>query len=349
MSDDPFLTGLDDKIPFFRVFAQRLRDGRSSRSGNPITAGHLADEIYHVVKTFQELGAKDPRRDDDGRVDVRYKNLITAYRNEDPAPTRVKPIPIQVLHQAQRTVSLCTPGAADYAVMDLIWIAFFFLLRPGEYVLGSETTPLVVQDVSLMVNAHKIDPFLCPLEQLFQVTHATITFPDQKNRVKGETIGHACSGQTLACPVRALVRRLHCLRLDGAPVTTPLCAYYVQGRMYTVKHAQLAAIIKTAAASLPTLNYLPSEYGPRSLRSGGAMALLCGQIDTDIIKLVGRWKSDAIFRYLHAQALPVVSNLSRTMVAHGQFTLLPGSNVPPTALPLIQQYDHLAQQVDLST
>ena len=347
MSDDPLLTSIDDKIPFLRVFAHRLRDGRGSRSGNPISANHVADEVHHVVKTFQELGASDPRLDSFGKTDARYKNLITAHRNEDPAPTRVKPIPIQVLHQAQRNVPLSSPQAPDYAIMDLIWIAFYFLLRPGEHVRGRENTPPLARDVSLMINAHKIDPFTCPQQQLFQVTHATLTFDDQKNRVRGETLGHSCSGDPWACPVRALVRRLYHLRLCGATRATPLCTYYAQGHAHTVKHNQLAAVLSTAAAALPHLNYLPSEFGPRSLRSGGAMALLCGNIDTDVIKLIGRWKSDAIFRYLHAQALPVITNLSRTMLQHGAFRLLPGSNVPPTALPLLQHYHHLVAQVAL--
>ena len=74
------------------------------------------------------------------------------------------------------------------------------------------------------------------------------------------------------------------------------------------------------------------------------MALLGGNIDTDVIKLVGRWKSDAIFRYLHAQALPVITDLSRTMLQHGRFTLLPGSNVPPTAVTILQHYQHMLTQ-----
>ena len=76
------------------------------------------------------------------------------------------------------------------------------------------------------------------------------------------------------------------------------------------------------------------------------MALLCGNIDTDVIKLVGRWKSDAIFRYLHAQALPIITDLSRTMLKHGRFTLLPGSNIPPAAVPILQHYDHMAAQAN---
>ena len=56
------------------------------------------------------------------------------------------------------------------------------------------------------------------------------------------------------------------------------------------------------------------------------MALLCAGIDADIIKLVGRWRSDAMFRYLHAQALPIVKRLAHSIVQHGHFTLAPGAS-----------------------
>ena len=57
------------------------------------------------------------------------------------------------------------------------------------------------------------------------------------------------------------------------------------------------------------------------------MALLCGKVDADTIRLLGRWKSDAMIRYLHAQAIPLIRDLAATILTHGNFTLLPGSDV----------------------
>ena len=82
----------------------------------------------------------------------------------------------------------------------------------------------------------------------------------------------------------------------------------------------------------------PIDITARSLRAGGAMALLCGKVDTDTIKLVGRWRSNAMFEYLHAQALPLTRQLATTMLHHGVFTLAPGAYEPPQA-------DHLFAQV----
>ena len=79
----------------------------------------------------------------------------------------------------------------------------------------------------------------------------------------------------------------------------------------------------------PHIGFCPSDVNACSLRAGGAMALLCGRMDADTIRLVGRWKSDAMFCYLHAQALLLVQHLAHTMLTHGAFSLLPGTDLPP--------------------
>ena len=54
------------------------------------------------------------------------------YNCRDPPPSRVKPIPLQVLHRLA-----CVAAASNdpelQAVTYMIIIAFFFLLRLGEY------------------------------------------------------------------------------------------------------------------------------------------------------------------------------------------------------------------------
>jgi hypothetical protein len=57
-----------------------------------------------------------------------------------------------------------------------------------------------------------------------------------------------------------------------------------------------------AALIGPTLSFPTLEVSTRSLHVGGTMALLCADIDTDVILLLGRWKSDQMFRHLFAQA-----------------------------------------------
>jgi hypothetical protein len=55
---------------------------------------------------------------------------------------------------------------------------------------------------------------------------------------------------------------------------------------------------------------MPYTYYATSLQEGFGgkrqftMALLNGGVDTDIIRLIGRWRSDKMLRYLHVQAEP---------------------------------------------
>jgi hypothetical protein len=65
------------------------------------------------------------------------------------------------------------------------------------------------------------------------------------------------------------------------------------------------------------------------------MAMLCARVDTDTIRLMGRWRSDEMIRYLHLQALPHLSRVAQAMVDHGAFTYQPGQLAPPEARPLL--------------
>ena len=58
------------------------------------------------------------------------------------------------------------------------------------------------------------------------------------------------------------------------------------------------------------------------------MDLLCSGVDKDIIILIGRWRSDKVMRHLHMQAEPIMRNFSKLMISHGNYNLLPHTDVP---------------------
>jgi hypothetical protein len=57
------------------------------------------------------------------------------------------------------------------------------------------------------------------------------------------------------------------------------------------------------------------------------MALLCADVDPDKIRLLGRWRSDEMLRYLHVQALPIVTPFASLMVRHGYFSFIPNNRM----------------------
>lgn len=257
-------------------------------------------------------------------MDPRLTRQYQGYHNEDPAPVRVKPMPLSVLHHLEANTVRTDPLAA--AIIDLAWIAVFYLLRPGEYCKAPETKPLKLRHISLLRGARKLDHMTCSAADLAATTHSSITFDDQKNRERGEVIGHGSSGDPWACPTKALSRRIAHLRSNGADANTLLCAVRKNDRWTHVKGKHITDACKLIVAAHPEIGLHPDDISVRALRAGGAMALLCGGVDTDVIRLVGRWKSDAMFRYLHAQAAPLIQHLAPTMLANGAFTLLPGTD-----------------------
>ena len=107
----------------------------------------------------------------------------------------------------------------------------------------------------------------------------------------------------------------------------PLCAYYdSHGRLSYITSTHITNGLRHAMIALQEYTGIePSLLSVRSLHPGGATALLCAGIHSDVIMLLGRWKSDAMFRYLRIQAHTLTTNLSQQMLDHGSYTFAPGA------------------------
>ncbi|KAL3823120.1 hypothetical protein ACHAXA_006450 [Cyclostephanos tholiformis] len=262
---DPFLQTFQDKIPFLQVFAQRVHSGDLAANGNPIRSRSVEDYIRGVAQTFLHVGATDPHLNTAHTIDFRLQRTLKAWKTTDPAPLRVKPIPIAVIKR-------------------------------------------------IAVSA--------PLEQICQARFASLTFTTQKNGVRGEVIGLACSGDPFLCPVKALVRRVLYLRQHAAAPDTPIARVF--NSVQSVTSSTITSCIREAVAFLgPDLGFLPSDVSARCLRAAGAMALLLAQVDPDVIRLIGRWRSDEMLRYLHVQAYPLMRDYARRMLSSADYTLIP--------------------------
>jgi len=283
------------------------------------------------------MGTKDPRLKQFGALDFRLARQLRAYQREDPPPDRVKPIPFQViLYLATTAFAVAAAAEGTKAIADMIILAFFFLLRPGEYTISAskkDSAPFRSMDVCLRRGNTYIDIMNCALVELNTADFCSLTFSTQKNGVKNEKIlGHVRSGHHLCCLVTVIIHRVKHLRACNAPPETPLSMYFstTSNRWFKTQSKDITASLRQAVTVLnpAALGFETKDIEARSLRSGGAMALLCGNVDPDKIRLLGRWKSDAMLRYLHVQTLPLSYLFSERMIAHGNFTLYPGMAVP---------------------
>ena len=217
------------------------------------------------------------------------------------------------------------------AAADMIIIAFFFLLRPGEYTDSvSDTTPFTLGDVQMFIGTLRLDIVTADEQLLNQALSASLTFTTQKNGVENEVIRQGLSGDPYVCCVKATKRRVCHLRAHNAPLSAPLARVYSADghRPSGVTPALITKTLRDAVRCLgPTLGFLESEVSARSLRAAGAMALLVAKVDPDIIQILGRWRSDEMFRYLHLTAGPIMKNFARRML-HADYTIAPSQLVP---------------------
>jgi hypothetical protein len=327
---DPFMRNIEDPVPILQVFAQRYRDGRIAPRKNAVRSDTVSDAIRAVGQTFSRLGAKDIRKDAYGEIDFRIYRQFRAYTKEDSPSTRVKPVPIiiiiYILHQAFGA----TPLPDRQAVADMCTIAFYFLLRPGEYTgTTSDDSPFRLADVALHIGSRRLDTMLSSTDDIQAADSVSYTFTTQKNGTKGEILTHGLSGDEFACPVKATIRRIIHLRHNKAPSSAPIASYYHGNKRVPLKSKDITEALRLAAvATTHQTGLLAADISARSLRAGGAMALLNGKIDHNTIRMLGRWHSDAMMRYLHLQSRPIMCAFASTMFNHGTYDFLPEETVP---------------------
>ena len=277
------------------------------------------------------MGADDIRHNQHGNTEYRLARQLKFYGKEDPPSRRVKPIPISVIQELCHHVyeSAATPhDDSTEATCDMACIGFFYLCRPGEHTKNKTNAPFRLCDVRLYWGTAYPDWQTTPIQELDNATTASLVFTTQKNGVKGEVITHGMTGDPRVCPVRALVRRLTYHRINQSPPITPLCAFYERGRIRHVTSAALTKLLRFGIRVVTltlgaALGITPDDVDARSLRAGGATALLCARVDKDDIMLFGRWKSDAMLRYLHIAYNPAVHLFARQMLEHGDYRAIP--------------------------
>jgi len=203
---DPYLNQLDDPIPLIQIFVHKYREGSVAPSGAVVRSPTVEGALHAVGQTFTALGSPDPRLQSSGKLDFCLSRQLTAYKKQDPPPTRVKPIPFFLITQtAIMHYTAVTPQ--DQALADMLMLGFFFLLQPGEYThtTNPEASPFRLRDTHLLIHNRRIFPYQCTAADLQHMNYIALEFTSQKNGIRGELVGLGRTGHPTWCPVRVLI------------------------------------------------------------------------------------------------------------------------------------------------
>lgn len=267
---------------------------------------------------MDEYGSRDPRKLHQASylLDRDFQNLYKRYKDEDPPPRAQHAIPNTTVKWIADHFR--TGTAREQTTADLIVLAYFFLLRVGEYTptrntkREKRTIPLRKCDVVLLRHGIPMDKE-APLEQLLTATGCTICLENQKNGKKDETIYHDASGAGSMCPVRAMAHLLH--RLRGHPDDTELGTTFHGTRRSRVTDTNVRDMVRLGARNdnLEAAGYDLTRIGTHSLRAGGAVRLaVAGYADTTIKKL-GRWSGETFLKYIQPHIAPITAGCARRM------------------------------------
>jgi hypothetical protein len=194
-----------------------------------------------------------------GKIDFRLKRILSSFLKQDPPPNRIKPIPVQVLCRVM-LVAYAAPTPGNLAITDMCCIAFFFLLRPREYMVSpGESTPFRLCNVQFQIGTRRLNTFLASDAKLRSASFATLTFTTQKNGVRGKVIGLGRSGHAQLCPVISLCNRVLHACAHSADPAAPHAAYYSNGRWSHVTSSDITTTLQLAVTFLgPTLGFVPT-------------------------------------------------------------------------------------------
>ena len=184
-SIDPYLQNLDapERILVIQAFARRVREGVFGR-GRQIKAGSVQTAIGSVAKTIELAGCPNPiHRPGTTNYHVAIALQIEAYRRNDPAVSKQAAVPIAIpdhIYQSTRT----TMDRRQKATGELALIAFFFLLRVGEYTYHGKTIRRTQQfrlkDLKFFAHDHEI-PLTHLKARASEIDLVSMTIDNQKN------------------------------------------------------------------------------------------------------------------------------------------------------------------------
>ena len=212
--------------------------------------------------------------------------MLDGFAKEDPATKKKLPVEVDIPNYVAELGRAKEASELARAVGDFTLIAFYYLLRVGEYTKirrrnpSKQTRQFKLKDCRFFKRDEKGRlrqlPRDAPDEEIMSAEMVPLKLDNQKNGQKGVCINQHWNGDDYLDGTRAVARRYCHIRRHTSDMNTFLSAYWVDENRHDVTDEDIRASVKMAAAVLnyPELRGIPVErVDTQSLRSGGANAL----------------------------------------------------------------------------
>ena len=287
----------------------------------------VKNHVDNVSSTFREFNRADPRLDRDKQPSRILQSLYKGYKETDPPEQHQKAIPLSVIDKIHQS----SKSELDRAISNLCTGAIFFCMRSCEYTKvpdqeDRKTKLLCVKNFRFFDDAYNIIDHNDP--NLQHAKMVAITFEDQKNRVKSDTVTNHRSGHQYLCPVIAWLKTIkRILSYPGSTGDTPINSFMLEGsnKISSITSKNILLVLRITVRQMQHLNlgFTEHEIGTHSIRSGGAMLMTLADIREFVIKIQGRWKSNSYEKYIRKQIAQFSCELTNRMIQWNHFHHIP--------------------------
>ena len=315
-----------EQTTLLAAFAHHVRTGGVRGTKRKVRAQTVQVALRAISSTLILDGKQSPLGSQKEGYPKAIAQQLEGYKREDPPPQPKLAVPLEVPRH-MNIIGQGTKCPKQRAIGEIAIIAFFYLLRVGEYTYHPpseqrRTIQYTIQDIALWSGTTRL-PHTLPATTLHKrCTSATLSILDQKSGQKNQSVHQEATG-TDTCPITAIIRRLTTIRENTRDPQTCIGAYFPQGACNPrLLHAgDITAAIRQSVTVLRLERHglSPKLVGSHSLRAGGAMAMYLNGVGITVIKKLGRWASDAFLMYIHEQIAALSANVSTLMSKHVLF------------------------------
>ena len=120
------------QIELLAAFAHHVRSGGVSNRAHQVRTQTVQVALRAISTKIQLDGQQSPVVDSQGKYPKKISELLESYRREDPPPTPKLAVPLSV-PRFMLINTYSSKSAKAKSIGDMAIIAFYFLLRVGEY------------------------------------------------------------------------------------------------------------------------------------------------------------------------------------------------------------------------
>jgi hypothetical protein len=340
---DPYLQGtpFTEAVRTITGFAARVRVGGYGR-GRTVKADTVSTAIAAVGKEIALASGVNPTKmKHTEKLLPRIGQMLDGWRKKDGPVMKKLPVEVDVPEYLVKLGLAKDAEELTKATGDLSLIAFYYLLRVGEYTTkgsrneSKQTVQFRMKDVIFFLEDEygklKQLPRDASDEEIMRADCATLRLDNQKNGWRNVCVNHHHNGDELFSPVRGIGRRyIHIRKHMRGNWNTNLSAVWEEnGKRLDVTDKHISKGLKLAAAVLeyPEYRGIPIErIDTHSLRIGGANALhLAGYTDREIQKM-GQWRGETFKEYVREQLSVFSEGMSRKMQKKFEFVNIEGGS-----------------------